>query len=74
MLIFGLTQEIKAQNKQYWGRELAMCWQRLIVELCQHTGEYFGEPIGIFYRAFFGQTPSKTVKSRVGRARAKPTI
>jgi hypothetical protein len=45
MLIFGLTQEIKAQNKQYWGRELGMCWQRLIVQLCQHTCEDFGEPI-----------------------------
>lgn len=45
MLIFGLTQEIKAQNKQYWGRELGMCWQRLIVQLCQHTREDFGEPI-----------------------------
>jgi hypothetical protein len=45
MLIFGLTQEIKAQNKQYWGRELGMCWLRLIVQLCQYSCEDFGEPL-----------------------------
>lgn len=45
MLIFGLTQEIKAGNKQYWGRELGMCWQRLVTELCRQTCANFGEPI-----------------------------
>lgn len=45
MLIFGLTQAIKAENKQYWGRELGMCWQRLITELCRQTCSNFSEPI-----------------------------
>lgn len=33
MLVFGLTQEIKDLNKQYWGRELGKCWERLIIEV-----------------------------------------
>jgi hypothetical protein len=37
MLVFGLTQVVKAQNKQYWGRELGMCWERLVQELCRHA-------------------------------------
>ncbi|MCZ2247145.1 MAG: restriction endonuclease [Bacteroidia bacterium] len=45
MLIFGLIQAIKTENKQYWGRELGMCWQRLIVELCNQTNNDFGSPI-----------------------------
>jgi hypothetical protein len=45
MLVFGLTQQIKAENKQYWGRELGMCWQRLITNLCRHTRDDFSGPI-----------------------------
>ncbi len=45
MLIFGLTQKIKSDNKQYWGRELGMCWQRLIVELFSRKAKKFGEAI-----------------------------
>ncbi len=37
MDVFGITPEIKRENRQYWGRELGMCWQRLIVELCHQT-------------------------------------
>lgn len=37
MLVFGLTQVIKAGNRQYWGRELGMCWQRLVTEVCKQT-------------------------------------
>lgn len=45
MLVFGLTQLIKVENKQYWGRELGMCWQRLIIELCRQTNGNYGLPI-----------------------------
>lgn len=45
MLVFGLTQTIKMGNKQYWGRELGMCWQRLVTELCRQTCADFAEPI-----------------------------
>lgn len=45
MLVFGITQQLKAENKQYWGRELGMCWERLIVELCQQTCQDYKEAI-----------------------------
>ena len=35
MMVFGLTQEIKDLNKQYWGRELGKCWERLVIEVCR---------------------------------------
>jgi hypothetical protein len=45
MLVFGLTQIMKAENKQYWGRELGMCWQRLVTEVCRQTRQDFGPGI-----------------------------
>ncbi|MBI2172436.1 MAG: restriction endonuclease [Chloroflexi bacterium] len=42
MEIFGITPELKRENRQYWGRELGMCWQRLIVRLCMETCKEFG--------------------------------
>ncbi len=30
MNVFGITPELKRENRQYWGRELGMCWQRLV--------------------------------------------
>lgn len=35
MEAFGITQKLKQENKQYWGRELGMCWQRLATSLCE---------------------------------------
>lgn len=37
MKTFALTPELKRENRQYWGRELGMCWQRLVTELCSQT-------------------------------------
>lgn len=45
MLVFGLTQTAKAANKQYWGRELGMCWQRLLVSVYKQTSSSFAGPI-----------------------------
>ncbi|WP_094675218.1 hypothetical protein [Hydrocoleum sp. CS-953] len=45
MLVFGLNQEIKARNKQYWGRELGMCWERIVKEICRQTCDNFNEAI-----------------------------
>ena len=45
MEIFGLTQQIKMENRQYWGRELGMCWQLLITELFKITCKDFKGPI-----------------------------
>lgn len=30
---FGITPDLKRENRQYWGRELGMCWQRLVTTL-----------------------------------------
>lgn len=35
MDIFGITPELKRENRQYWGRELGMCWQLLVTELAK---------------------------------------
>lgn len=35
MNLFGISPELKRENRQYWGRELGMCWQLLIDRLCQ---------------------------------------
>lgn len=41
MEVFGITQELKKENKQYWGRELGMCWQLLVTEVFKnHCKEY----------------------------------
>jgi hypothetical protein len=42
MEAFGITQELKRENKQFWGRQLGMCWQLLVVELCKNTCADFG--------------------------------
>lgn len=41
MKMFGVTQELKESNRQYWGRELGMCWQRLIVTLASMNCDDF---------------------------------
>ena len=33
MDVFGITALLKRENRQYWGRELGMCWQRLVCEV-----------------------------------------
>lgn len=33
MNVFGITPSLKRENRQYWGRELGMCWQLLISEV-----------------------------------------
>jgi hypothetical protein len=31
--MFNISQADKRENRQYWGRELGMCWQRIITEV-----------------------------------------
>jgi hypothetical protein len=42
---FGVTQELKKENKQFWGRQLGMCWQLLVVELCKLTCSDYGDAL-----------------------------
>src|SRR2546427_6762846 len=41
MQVFGLTQEKKMGNRQFWGRELGMCFQRIVVEICKERCRHF---------------------------------
>ena len=31
MDVFGISPLLKRESRQYWGRELGMCWQKLVV-------------------------------------------
>ena len=33
MDIYGITPAQKRENRQYWGRELGMMWQRIVTEI-----------------------------------------
>ena len=41
MNIFSLTAETKRENAQYWGRELGMCWQKIVIEICKYHCQDF---------------------------------
>ena len=47
MNIFGITPETKRENRQYWGHELGMCWQRLVFEIFRQTRVDFAPPLRI---------------------------
>lgn len=37
---FGIPPALKRENRQYWGRELGYCWQRLVIEACRGLPSY----------------------------------
>jgi hypothetical protein len=45
MDVFGITPKLKRENRQYWGRELGMCWQRLVIEVFKQTRPDFSPPL-----------------------------
>ena len=47
MNVFGVTPDLKRENRQYWGRELGMCWQLLVIELFKNTRDDFDACIKI---------------------------
>lgn len=42
MDLFGISPELKRENRQYWGRELGMCWQLVVSELFRLTRDDYG--------------------------------
>jgi len=41
MDVFSLSPQLKRENRQYWGRELGMCWQSLVIEVCRtHCNDF----------------------------------
>ena len=45
MEVFGITANLKRENRQYWGRELGMCWQRLVTEVLSSFCADYGPAI-----------------------------
>lgn len=43
MEAFGISQDVKKENKQYWGRELGMCWQLLVIEVFRNFHKGFSK-------------------------------
>lgn len=44
MEVFGITQVLKSENKQYWGRELGKCWENLLRGIFEMTHQDFQPP------------------------------
>ena len=40
MDVFGLSPQLKRENRQYWGRELGYCWQLLVIEAFKNHPAY----------------------------------
>lgn len=40
MDIFGITPQLKRENRQYWGRELGKCWESLVIEACKNLSSF----------------------------------
>jgi hypothetical protein len=38
MDLFSITPILKRENRQYWGRELGMCWQLIVCNCSPHRG------------------------------------
>ena len=47
MKVFKISPELKRENRQYWGRELGMCWQLLITEICKYYRKDFQNALRI---------------------------
>jgi hypothetical protein len=47
MAVFGITPGVKRENRQYWGRELGMCWQLLVSKLFSNQRADYQGPIQI---------------------------
>lgn len=47
MTVFGITPDLKRENRQYWGRELGMCWQRIVVAIFKHYHQGYAPPLRV---------------------------
>jgi hypothetical protein len=47
MEVFGITPDRKRENRQYWGRELGMCWQLLVTNVLSHHRKVYSPAIKI---------------------------
>lgn len=49
MEVFGISPELKRENRQYWGRELGMCWQLLVSKVFEISREDYGPALRFGY-------------------------
>ena len=42
MDVFAITPELKRENRQYWGRELGMCWQLMVSQVFHYFRPDYG--------------------------------
>ena len=47
MNVFGITAIRKRENRQYWGRELGMCWQLLVTNVLSHYCDNYASAIKV---------------------------
>lgn len=47
MDVFGISPELKRENRQYWGRELGMLWQLIVTEICRENCADFAPALRI---------------------------
>ena len=47
MDVFGLNPKIKRENRQYWGRELGMCWQLVVACVFKELRDDYGPALRI---------------------------
>ncbi|MFR4287502.1 MAG: hypothetical protein ACLUQ0_03325 [Enterococcus italicus] len=45
MNIFNITPELKRENRQYWGRELGACWEKIVSNLFEQNCEEYGPAV-----------------------------
>lgn len=46
MDVFDISPQLKGMNKQYWGRELGKCWERVVIEVFRNK-KGFGPAIKV---------------------------
>lgn len=42
MQTFNISPDLKRENRQYWGRELGMAWQRIVIEIFKNKHPQYG--------------------------------
>lgn len=47
MEAFGISQDLKRENKQYWGRELGKCWEKLVRAVFEERCPDYRPPVRI---------------------------
>ena len=47
MDLFGISPALKRENRQYWGRELGMCWQLLVSQTFKLTRDDHGPALRV---------------------------